>query len=290
MWTVELLNYRIRCDEGRSAKIKLIPLGDVHYGTKHFDREKFTDTCNWLTKDQNAYVLCMGDMAEFISHTDKRFDPQNIDQSLLNNLDNLAETQANYIIKHLRPFSHRIIGMLTGNHEDTIRHHHQFDIQHYMCKELNAPNLSYTAIIRLQFFRNGSPTANREVLIYASHGFGGSVSETSAIGRLITMTKDFDADIYLMGHVHKKVAYTKQRLHLVGRGSELSLVPKKRIYGLTGTFLRTYTPNTGSSSYAEKRGYSPTATGTLRIEIEPFRHTTVQGKWVELPAHLHISE
>lgn len=217
-----------------------------------------------------------------INYTDPRFDASNIDIQFLGDLDCLALAQANAIIKILKPIREKCIGLLEGNHDDTIRKHYHYNIVDKMAIELNTHNLSYTTMIRLIFTR---PHSSGAIDIYATHGFGGGISETAPLNRLISMAHSFEADIYLAGHTHKKVCSDRDILFLQHNG-EVILKSKKQLFGITGTFLQTYTDR--CRSYGERSGYTPTPTGVLKITIEPFSKTRFGKKTVETP-HLHIS-
>ena len=74
----------------RSTVLYLVPLGDVHWGTKNCDEDKFLEIVQWIKKTPNAYTILMGDMAEYINLNDPRFDPCNLHPTCRDHLDNLA--------------------------------------------------------------------------------------------------------------------------------------------------------------------------------------------------------
>ena len=282
------LHYFETLCKGRGDKINFVPLGDIHLGTKNCDEEKLLETIDWIKKTPNTYWLGMGDVAEFINYTDDRFDPKNLHSRFERCLDNLHYEQINYIGKLLSPIKDKCMGLLEGNHEDKLRLKYHASVIDILAYKLETVNLGYTCLIKWIFKRKtGDHGAGREVVIYATHGYGGG-GRGSKINKVIAIAKDFEADIFLFGHVHEKTGVSREKLCIIGRKDSLKLVSQKKIFAITGTFYKTY--EVGSKSYGEKVGYPPTPTGVIKITIEPFRNQKINGRAVDLPPHIHISE
>jgi len=79
------------------------------------------------------------------------------------------------------------------------------------------------------------------------------------------IARDFDADIYLIGHTHELLGFRKIKLVNDGDGMR----GKKLIFALTGSFLKTYLLN--SHSYGEASLYPPSKTGIVSILIDAER-------------------
>jgi hypothetical protein len=89
------------------------------------------------------------------------------------------------------------------------------------------------------------------IIIYASHGFGSAKTDGAALNRLVAQSEGFDADVYLMGHVHRKACNDTDILKITTK-QEPRLIEHKKLFGVTGTFLKCYEP--GVDCYAEKGG------------------------------------
>lgn len=279
---MKLIDYKLQC-KSRSDKFYLIPIGDIHYGTKNCDVKKLDEIIQWIAITPNARWVGMGDAAEFINMSDTRFDPQNLAPELQGHLDNLVHHQIMQISRKLNVIRHKCIGLLEGNHEYSVKNKYHINPTDILADRLETVNLSYNCIVRINFdYKGGTPT--RHVLVYASHGFGGGRKTGSKVNNLVDISQSFEADIYLVGHVHDKVGIDRERLEVATKG-ELKLFARKKVFALTGSFYKTYQKD--SSSYGERAGYSPNPTGVVKITIEPFRHTTHSGP---NPAHIHISE
>ena len=76
----------------------------------------------------------------------------------------------------------------------------------------------------------------------------------------------FDADIFMLGHVHDQKG---QRLVSVGASADCSkLVEKDRIGVISGSYLLTYKQDI--TTYGEKRGYRPVKLGAVSVDITPY--------------------
>ena len=269
----------------RSEQVYILPIGDIHLGNKFVDMEKLKKLIQFIKDTPNYYWLGMGDYCECINFSDIRFDPFFIADWCQDHLDDLPKIQAQYFCDLFSPIRHRCLGLLAGNHEDLIRRKYHQDTMGYICTTLSLPCLSTQAIINVVFKR----CKQRKLLrIFAMHGYGGTRTETASLGKIIKKGNEFEADIYLMGHDHFKISHIKI-LITSNLSSEPIGVECKRIFAVTGTFLKIYNKSE-KSSYAERMSYPPVISGCLRIIVEPFRRLHIGNKFIELPPHIHISE
>ena len=276
--------------DGRGEQIFLVPIGDTHIGTRNCNEEKLQATIDWIKRTKNAYWIGMGDYGEFINYSDPRFDPSEITDYFKQHLSNLHFAQAEYVAKMFDSVANKCVGLIEGNHEQTIKKHYHMCLTDYLAVQLHTRNLTYTAMVRWLIRRKNINGGAQTVVIYASHGFGVAASDGMAINRLMQQSKGFDADIFLMGHVHRRVCNSANRLFMSSRG-EPRILSSKKIYGVTGAFLSCY--DNATECYAETKGVLPTSTGTLKITIEPFVQCgkDCHGKSpYELPPKLFISD
>ena len=271
--------------KSRSDHIKLIPLGDIHLGAKGCEETILQETIDYIKNTPNTYWLGMGDYCDYINISDKRWGDNVADWITVADLSNLAKVQADKFLEYVYPIRYKCIGLLEGNHEETIRRRYQHSIADYIATEMNVANLSYTTHIRWNIIRKQS---HRNIYIYASHGAGGGRYLGAKINRLTGTCIGFEADIYLMGHVHEKLVHTIPSLRIYGHGDNMRHIDNNKYFILTGTFLKTYENN--ARSYGEKTMYNPTALGVMTIDIKPFPATKISGKDVELPPVISVSQ
>ncbi len=253
----------------RSAKITICPIGDFHLGTKTCAIEKLQDLIDWIKKTPNVYVLGMGDYCDCINLSDPRFDPSEIAEHYKDQqgyLCRLAQTQAEECIELLKPIRHKIIGLGIGNHELAVQKRYHYDMMYRICGALDVRYLGWSSMTRFRIkraakYRSGS----RVVTIFAEHGLQAGRKKGGKINSLEDRSNDMEADIYLRGHSHDKVATTKVQLHLPKEG-RLRLEVKKRVYAICPSYFVTYKQD--AITYGEIKGYPPTATGVIKIEID----------------------
>ena len=238
-------------------RFQIIPLGDIHYGNWQCDTDYIEKLIDWIRKEHNTYVLGMGDYCDCITPNDeRRFD-----------LDSAKEfrpaEQYDYIYKQFYKIKDKLLGLHIGHHGDNLRlqlENHDLEL----AKKLETRYLDWQAFTILNFVRNNRKS---KLTIYSTHGHGGGGTTGAKINKVEDLAKFYDADIYLMGHLHKCLTATDSLVG-IGTGKYGSrLVYPKRIYGITGTMLRY--PIEGKSGYEARKGYRPMKPGVIKIKLYP---------------------
>lgn len=98
---------------------------------------------------------------------------------------------------------------------------------------------------------------NISYTIYSTHGSSSSSSPHTKIKSCIDLARSFDADCYLMGHLHSLSTHTGIFQEVKGN----QIKERKRVYVLTGHFLDY------KGSYAEMKGLQPDKQGSPRIRL-----------------------
>jgi len=268
---MELCQHRINY-KSRADRFHIIPIGDIHIGSLNCDKDKFQRQVNYIASKDNARWIGMGDYADCIIFSDKRFDPRNIDTEFALetkktikylNLDETIDKQYQYILKAFDKIKDKCLGVLTGNHEEKIRLSYNRDITRDLARQLHVPYLGFCSLVRLTFARQGSSVQTFD--IYATHSNIAGRSSGGKINRLESIMGYFDADIYLIAHGHKKFTTSISQLSLQQNG--LKMKTKKKVGGMTGSFLKGYTADT--MGYAERGGYMPADLGVINVSIVP---------------------
>jgi hypothetical protein len=253
----------------RSDRFYLVPIGDVHLGARACDTDALKTTIEWVRKTPGAYWIGMGDQAEHICPGDKRFDLKTLDPKFLPSLDDLPNRCLKELVLLFQPIKSKCLGLLTGNHEETLRLRNSHDIHGALCVALNAKNLGYDSLIRWTFRRgnNGKNFGPSVITLFASHSTISGRRDGAKVNRMLDVSRNFDADLYLFGHGHAQVAARSVELGLPASGA-LKLRERLRLVCMTGTYRRTYAE--GTLDYSEKGGFAPTPIGSPRIEIRPW--------------------
>lgn len=235
--------------------LRIVPVGDIHYGNKNCNVTQLKRTLHYIEETEDCYMIGMGDYVEAILAQDHRFE--------MGNHTIEVQNQVAEVIKWFKPLAEKgkILGLLTGNHEEKVRNTTSWNMTNLMCTTLGVPYLGYSAFIRLSVPHNqihGYPFT-----LYVSHGVTSAGKAGSTLNRLTTMGEKFNADIYMMGHTHKLLAYPQVRLGI----NKKNLTKQIQYFINTGSFLETYAE--GTMSYAEKAQYAPLETGTIELQLYP---------------------
>lgn len=260
-------------------RIRLIPFSDLHLGSSASHEGKFKDLVKWILSKPDCYAIGLGDYADLITRQDaKRFCGTSVKREILEHIDSLLNEQRDLVVKHLKPLADagRLLGLVRGNHEDTIHKHYSYDLMRDVCKELNVFNLGYSCFYRLHL-KKKTLGVKRDIVMYCHHGFGSSRMSGAAMNKREALFARFDADIILMGHDHHKFGKRSIRIGIDGAGR---IVHKPVIIAATGSFLKTLVQ--GDTTYSEKFGYPPNDIGVVRIDIR----FTGKNKVVDI----HVSE
>lgn len=274
---MEIIDYEITY-KSKKDKINLIGLGDIHLGHAGCDKQKLIETIEYIRQKPNCYWVGMGDYAECINVTDKRFDAQSVDPDFtIKDLGDLVKKQYEIIKKLLFPIRDKCIAILCGNHEETVRLKNYRDIASGLAEELKVrPKqrlyLGYSGFIRLKLKRMARKGKYHSIvyLIYAHHGWGSARTSGAKVNRLDNFTRGFDADLIMIAHEHKKIIAPPVTMLSVPLRGERRLIERKRIAVMTGGFLRGY--QEGIQSYVERKGYNPSDLGVVRVILKCERH------------------
>lgn len=247
----------------RPDKFNIYPLGDVHLGSVHSDEDAIERQVEKIKNEENAYWIGMGDYCDSITKNDKRFEMGGLASWVKAN--DIIESQRKRAVQLFTPIKSKCLGLLTGNHEESLHQANQDDITRHICDDLGVPYLGYSCFLVLKFTRFRSVW---QLIIHAWHGAGAAQTEGARLNRLMRLVNEIEADVYLMGHLHAMTQHTPDRL--VFRNGKVK--SEKLAATITGSWLRAYTQMSADNeaiSYAEKKGYKPSRIGCPVVHVEP---------------------
>jgi len=241
--------------------IRVYFVGDVHEGATNSRTDLLQEAINIIAEDEDAYWIGMGDMIDAINYHDKRFNVREVSENYrIQDLDDLPKKQADRLLVMLEPIKHKCLGMLTGNHEDTVRQRMGLDIVSYMCGVLGATFLgkkAYVSIGAVTDVNRGRPFYMVNMCVAHGSGGGGGKTAGGAINKCIDMMQWDTADVYVIGHLHSMMLKSGVRNAIRGN----SLAKEKVYYGVNGSFLMKSTLE--SDSYFEDACGMETVPGML---------------------------
>ncbi len=243
---MKIIDFEIEIPKGKTS-IEIVIVGDVHRGNSFFDEELWklyyegTKGHEGFKTDKLTYVLCIGDLMETALK----------DSLGVQDQSEWIEDQYLWTKDWLKPVQEdgRLIALLEGNHEKRATRN-WLRTTRLLSKELDVPYAEGLMIINI-LLRKGEKI--RKYKLCAAHGAGSSRTVGGKVNSIMRMQKIVaDADIYVMGHLHDRIAMSVPIY--------LNDVMTEKLFGMTGAFLE-------YGGYAEEKLYSPPARGSLKLKL-----------------------
>ena len=168
---------------------EVIFLGDIHYGSPQFDKERFLAMVEYCRKNA-VNVFLMGDLIEVATR-------HSVGSGVYEQ-DGPAQSQHEQMVAWLKPLADKglILGSLQGNHEERTYKDSGVNVSKALCRELKVPYLGDACW-------NQFKVGNILYDIYSLHGRTGSRFDGTALLALERISVSFFADMVVMGHTHK---------------------------------------------------------------------------------------
>jgi len=263
--------------------IYLIPFGDIHRNAPLCHVPKWLEFLEWAKTKEQCYFIGMGDYNDMASGSERMIlSSRALHESTAERLDRLYREDTDILVRELSFMKGRIIGLMEGNHHGELRN--ATTTTQYMAGELECRYLGISSFIRLNFHMK-KLHLSKSVDIWVHHGAGGGSTIGGSINSVQKMLNVARADMYFMGHDHKKWAAMVDTLQLEGK-KHLELRHKKILMARTGSFLKGYEP--GEESYVAKAGMQPSNLGVVKIEMTPRRQQTDNRTRFTIDLHVSI--
>jgi hypothetical protein len=234
--------------KGTHDFLNIWPIGDLHIGSPHFDPKHVGAVLAGVDENrENSRILIMGDVIENANKA-------SVGAGVYEQVDNPI-SQVERAAAIFEPYKDLIDGVVTGNHELRSYKSEQIDLLYLFCKFLGIEDkyLGYSGIV-------GYAWNKRAYGVYMWHGAGGGAKPGSSLNKIEDQTKVAEnCDVFLMGHVHRKMAYKKdinRPDHRNGR-----MVTHEQLFVITGSSLN------WAGSYAQMVGLAPSTAGYPRIVL-----------------------
>jgi hypothetical protein len=248
----------------------LMPIGDVHYGTDGWPRQKFIDHLKW-GMDRGAVFVGMGEFLDLASYSQQKV-IANLRDDVREQMDEMVKDQAGELYELMEFTRGRWIGLLEGDHRWDFMD--ATSVDQYFAGRLNTKFLGTSALLRLMPYDRPFDHPEADTMLFVHHGIGSSRSAGGHLNRVEDLLKWVQADIYLMGHTHAKVAAPIDRQVMTPDGVHHH---RTTIIARTGGWLRGYYSHEpldlkepalhSRGSYVEQKAYTPSAMGGLVIGI-----------------------
>lgn len=243
----------------------LIPFGDIHRDSHLCCDEKWLEFLAWAKTKKRCLFLGMGDYNDLASASERHIlTNRSLHESTKFTIEDIYRKESDKLSKELSFMKGKLLGLMEGNHYGEFQN--DTTTTQRMCDKLDCKYLGVSAFIRLAFVY----TTHRYSLdVWAHHGRGAARLIGGSLNKVQNMSEAAVADIYLMGHDHKKSVGMSSRLTLSGMGREMKVRHKKMLFARTGSFLKAYEEN--RPSYVADMAMNPSDLGVIKIELTPKR-------------------
>lgn len=276
--------HQVNVDCVVNKPFKIIPFGDIHRESRLHCSRYWNEFLDYAKDQKDALFLGMGDYCDGMSTSERiSFLRGDFHETTKHTMEDTYKGITQTLANELSFMRGRCIGLLGGNH------YYGFDelntTDHVLASRLGTKFLGVCSLIRLSIClhnQTGSQRGTRLKLdIFAHHGKGGGTLAGSTFNSLEKMLSVADADIYLMGHDHKKGCVpAPPKLRLENTRGKLRVMHREPWLGRTGSFLKAY--EDGEVSYNVDAGRSGCALGWIEFEVTPRRtEERVGGKRME---------
>jgi hypothetical protein len=282
---LELVSHSIPAKVGQ--EILVLPVGDIQWSGRDSEvaMGMLKRHIEWGV-EKGAYFLGMGDYIDFMSPSNRqRLAQSALYDTAIKSIDDKARSLVEDLyLKALKPSRGRWLGLLEGHHYHEYRDGTTSDQD--LAERLDAPFLGSCAFVRLML--QMTKTRRAPVTIWCHHGVGGGVTLGAPLNKLERLLVSWEADIYLIGHHHKKVAGPIDRIEPVWNGNrkDASVVHRTKIIACTGGFLKGYAPGecqgkVPRGGYVEQKMLNPVALGGVLVKIKPrWANASENSGWV----------
>lgn len=229
-----------------SDKATVIPLTDIHLGSKFSLKDKFQAYIDLILNTPNCYTVVLGDVMENATKTSV----------------GLAMYEENFHIEDqmimasqmLQPLVNagKLIGIHTGNHEQRTSLLVQLNPMKLVAESLGVPYLDWQSY-------HIWTVGGQKYKIHTHHGSGGGASAAGKLNQVMKMAKVSRADLFLMGHTHDRLDYETVIFDWDEESGEMIEVPQK--YAVCGSLLGYH------GSYAEQAMFPPIGQGMVKIDF-----------------------
>jgi len=236
----------------------LIPLADFHIGDKGFDKKKLQGYLEWIEEEPNARVWLNGDILNVATTTSA---------SSVFDQDEDLKQQVQSAIELLTPIKDKIVGAISGNHEQRLEKFCGYNPLIPVCSALGVPYLGYSAILAIKIQTNKGKRPKKEngesqiYTFYCHHTTGGGGSVGNKMNRIAKLKEIVgNTDGYIGSHNHQLGVIPVEARHYNVRGNRIDT--QRQLLIDTGGFLK------WNDGYAEMKQLTPTKLGAVRIRMD----------------------
>lgn len=268
-WNVSRLDAQaaeILFEVSPSEKVTVLLMADEHADNAHSDLallRKHHDEAREL----NAPILKFGDT---FCAMEGKWDRRKSEAALRPEMrgGNYFDKLVSWHTGLYMPYAKQIAVVSDGNHEASILQHHQTDLAERLVHNLRmvgspALHMPFTGFVRFRFDL-GNKHQTSTVLHY-HHGYGGGGEVTRGLIDQSRTRGQYDADIYVSGHIHRRNADENVMTGINNLGR---VVQRNQVFLRSGTYKA---EERGGKGYHIEKGRAARPLGGWWLEMTPRR-------------------
>jgi len=226
---------------------------DTHFGSGSCNIELIKKHVAMVKKDKSHWIH-LGDWIDAITPPDRRFD--------IRSKHDAVEDSWQQAKRVFAPIAPQCIGILSGNHEEVVERWWGARTRSF-AEELGVRYLGYSGFIKYQLSYHKDKREDKSYTIFVHHGHGMGQLLGAKMINLHRLSHKFDADIYMVGHIHTHMSTADV---MVGISKDGRLKQKHRLYASGPAYLKAYV-ETNISTYTERSAVYPQPMGCMRLKI-----------------------
>jgi len=248
-------------------EIYIIPIGDLHRGTKQFREEILDGYISWVKERPNAFILLGGDLGDYPTRA-----------SVTNPWEQTShpKEQLRWEYEKFAPVADRVLGVVQGNHEYRVFDFSGFDPSMLLAERLGVPYGQYGIYLSLKLNTESTHKENTRCTLYATHGWGGARKAGAKVLKVEDLAHTVHANVYFLFHDH--FISTHRIAYKIASDNHKEVVDYRKVLVTCGSCL-------DYGGYAQAKGYSPADLGFPRVRIE---YRRVSGKSSYYDTHVSI--
>ena len=244
--------------------LKLVIFGDVHRDSPNHADGAWQEFLEHTRTLKGALFLGMGDYLDSTSTSEREclghISPK-MHETFRNDIQALQMAKCELFAKEIEFMRGRLIGLVNGNHY--FQFPAGFNSDQKICELVGAKYLGVCAFVRLNIHCGGRHHA---LDIFAHHGKGASRLVGGSLNRVSQMLEGTQADIFVMGHDHKKGALPTSRIFLQHSSRGGLEVRHRDVWNVrSGSFLASYRDN--EVNYNVDAARAPSSLGAVELHI-----------------------
>jgi hypothetical protein len=267
----------------------IIPIGDIQLDPRMPGRKRRSNVrrvkelVEWGV-ERGAYWHGMGDYVDVASPSNRdAIEGGRFYDTVRDALERASIELLEELIELFAPTAGRWLGVHKGHHLWKFEERPSFmgegpggTTDTFFAEKMQARYLGDQALTLVRMDPLSGHHKQGTAKLWSWHGTGSGQTAAAPLSKIEKVSGGINADVYLMGHYHRRAAVPKPFLDIIGgeRGGDPTLVHRDRWFVSTGSFLRSYLQGSreggiAAGSYVEQAGMTPAGLGAMGVWLRP---------------------